>query len=272
VLTEAVAPVVREVLSQGLADGWFFIRYADPDWHVRLRVHGAPDTLEREVLPRLHAVIEPMLADGRIHRLQLDTYGREIERYGGPEGILLCERIFEIDSEAVLAVIEMLEGDAGADARWRLALRGSEDLLSIVCPDPEVKQRALGRMRQSFAAEFGGGKGLRVQLDRKYREENRALYPLLEPQRDAESDLEPGLAVLRRRNERLAPLVSELFAAEQEGRLFSQVADLASSLVHMHVNRMIRSAARAHELVLYDLLGKLLESRAARERKSRAKQ
>jgi thiopeptide-type bacteriocin biosynthesis protein len=267
VLTEAVAPVVREALAQGLVDGWFFIRYSDPDWHLRVRFHGAPAALEGELLPRLHRAVEPMLADGRIYRMQLDTYGREIERYGGPVGILLCERIFEIDSEAVLAIVEMLEGDAGADARWRLALRGTEDLLSALCPDPAAKQRVLVRMRQSFASEFGGGKGLRIQLDRKYRQENRALTPLLTAERDAESELEPGLAVIRQRNERLAPMIAELFAAEQEGHLTVDVADLASSLVHMHVNRMIRSTARAHELVLYDLLGQLLESRAARERK-----
>ena len=35
----------------------------------------------------------------------------------------------------------------------------------------------------------------------------------------------------------------------------------------MHVNRIIRSAQRAHELVLYDFLYLLYESRAARERK-----
>ncbi len=35
----------------------------------------------------------------------------------------------------------------------------------------------------------------------------------------------------------------------------------------MHINRMIRSAARAHELVLYDFLYQLHESRAARARK-----
>ena len=35
----------------------------------------------------------------------------------------------------------------------------------------------------------------------------------------------------------------------------------------MHVNRLIRSAARAHELVLYDLLYQEYAARAARERK-----
>jgi len=35
----------------------------------------------------------------------------------------------------------------------------------------------------------------------------------------------------------------------------------------MHVNRIIRSAQRAHEMVLYDFLYLLYESKAARERK-----
>jgi hypothetical protein len=37
----------------------------------------------------------------------------------------------------------------------------------------------------------------------------------------------------------------------------------------MHVNRMIRSAQRAHELVLYDLLVRLYESQVARAKAPR---
>ncbi|MEM9490146.1 MAG: lantibiotic dehydratase C-terminal domain-containing protein [Myxococcota bacterium] len=36
---------------------------------------------------------------------------------------------------------------------------------------------------------------------------------------------------------------------------------LADSLVHMHINRVIRSAQRAHELVIYDLLARLYRAR-----------
>ena len=60
--------------------------------------------------------------------------------------------------------------------------------------------------------------------------------------------------------------MAELARLAAEGRLTTPIPDLAFSFVHMHVNRMIRSAARAHELVIYDLLGRLHESRAARAR------
>jgi thiopeptide-type bacteriocin biosynthesis protein len=267
-LREVVAPVAREAMSAGETDSWFFIRYGDPEWHLRVRFHGDPARLQSGVLPRLHAALEPKLADGRIWRVQLDTYERETERYGGPEGILLAERLFHVDSEAVIAILEMLEGDEGADFRWRLALRGIDMLLGDLQFDPETRMSVMRGMREGFAREFGGGKGLRVQLDQRFRQEWRSLMPLLDPAGDAESELAPALEVLHRRSARNAPIVEELRELERAGRLTSTLADMASSYVHMHVNRIIRSAQRAHELVLYDFLYLLYESKAARERKS----
>ena len=40
--------------------------------------------------------------------------------------------------------------------------------------------------------------------------------------------------------------------------------ELALSLAHMHVNRMLRSAQRAQELVIYEMLGRAYRSQAAR--------
>ena len=62
--------------------------------------------------------------------------------------------------------------------------------------------RVMRGMREGFTREFGGGKGLRVQLDQRFRQEWRSLTPLLDPAGDAESDLAPALAVLRQRSER----------------------------------------------------------------------
>jgi thiopeptide-type bacteriocin biosynthesis protein len=266
-LREVVSPVSREALAHGAADSWFFIRYGDPEWHLRLRFHGKPEELGGWLLPRLHAELGPRLADGRLWKVQLDTYEREVERYGGPEGMLLAESIFEADSDAVLAMVEMLEGDEGAEVRWRLALRGADMLLTDLGLEGEDRMRTLRGMKENFGREFGGGKGLRVQLDQKFRKEGRSLVPLLDPAGDDTSDLAPALAVLRRRSERVAPFCAQLRERFAAGRLNQSIADLASSFIHMHVNRMIRSAARAHELVLYDFLYQLHESRAARARK-----
>jgi hypothetical protein len=83
---------------------------------------------------------------------------------------------------------------------------------------------------------------------------------------DADSDLAPGLERLAGRSQANAPIIEELRAAERRGALSHSVIELAPSYVHMSVNRMIRSAQRNHELVLYDLLVRLYESRLARAR------
>jgi hypothetical protein len=112
VLSDVVRPVVESVMRAGAADRWFFSRYCDPHWHLRLRFHGEPVHLQQVVLPVLQAATAALLTDGRLWRLQFDTYEREVERYGGPQGIELAERFFQVDSEAVLALVTLTRGDA----------------------------------------------------------------------------------------------------------------------------------------------------------------
>ena len=54
----------------------------------------------------------------------------------------------------------------------------------------------------------------------------------------------------------------------KEEKVDRTLLDMAARFVHMHLNRLLRSAARAHELVLYDLLSRLYRSALARHRSS----
>ncbi len=265
----ATAPVVRGALDSGAADGWFFLRYGDPDWHLRLRLHGDPIRLTAEVLPALHEAARPLLADGRIWKVQLDTYDREIERYGGDLGMPLCEQIFAADSEAVLAIVCALSGDEGSDARWRLALVGIDRLLDDLDFDLPARRALVARLRAGHGREFRAGTHLERQLGQKYRAERLAIEELLsrEAASDPEHPLAPGLAALARRSLAIAPAASALRAIVAEGRLSVGLDHVAASLIHMHANRLLHAAARAQELVICDLLERLYTSRAARARK-----
>ncbi|MFF7654279.1 lantibiotic dehydratase [Streptomyces sp. NPDC007983] len=91
-----------DVLEAAEVDTWFFLRYADPDPHLRLRFHGEPDRLWRVLLPAVRAWGEELRTAGLAGRLVLDTYEPEVERYGGPAAIGHAERAFHTDSAAVL--------------------------------------------------------------------------------------------------------------------------------------------------------------------------
>jgi thiopeptide-type bacteriocin biosynthesis protein len=263
-LNHLVGPLVRSSLASGAADGWFFIRYADPDWHLRLRLHGEPGRLHAEVLPGLEAAAAPLLEAGQLWRMQLDTYEREVERYGGDRGIELAEQLFAADSEAVLTILGSLSGDAGLDLRWRLAMAGIDLLFEDLGLTLEEKRSVARRAREGFGREFGIDGTFRGRVSQRYRAERARLEALLDPGQVPPASLAAGLEALRRRSLRLAPVTAELRQLSQAGRLSATMTDLARSFAHMHVNRLLRSAQRAQELVLYELLDRAYSSRAGR--------
>lgn len=265
-LVESLGPLVEELRNEGIVKDWFFIRYSDPDFHIRLRFRGSPSSLAAQVLPRLHAMASDQLHLGLVTKVLYDSYDREVQRYGGPNGIDLCERMFGVDSDAVLDLIASTLGDEGGVARWQLALCGMDSLLRDAGFDLEQRHSFARRMADSYGREFRLQGPARHPIQDKLRKERRTLLTLLDGSRDEPSPLEPGLQVLRRRTEAMAPLLSELRQRGERGELASAFTDIVSSLIHMHVNRMVPTAARAQEAILYRFLENLCESQLARIR------
>jgi len=265
ILTEVIGPLTHQLLEDGAAKGWFFIRYGDPALHLRWRLVGDPAALSATARPAVEAAAARLLDEGKIWRVQLDTYQREIERYGGPEAILLAERLFQADSDAVFRIMELVDPeDTGLDERWRLAVRGMDQLLADLGFDHPGRSEYAKRWVEEAFENPESSAGLRPQLSDRFRKERARLESLLDRTRDPDSDLGPGLAILHQRSESLAPIGAELRRLEQEGRLRVPVDELAQSFVHMHVNRLLRSAQRQHEVVLHDFLHRLYQAQAAR--------
>jgi thiopeptide-type bacteriocin biosynthesis protein len=265
ILSDVVRPLVQSTMSSGVADSWFFIRYADPEPHLRLRFHGDRLRLSGELLPTLESAMAALVGDGRIARWQLDTYVREVERYGGDEGILLAERLFHADSDCVLDIVASTGGDAGLAWRWKLGVCGVDQLLDALGMDLPHKRDWARLQRDAFAQEFRVDGRLKQQLGDKYRAVRGEIDDISRLAGSPEAGEYPALAALQRRTQRLMPIVDELHAYAAGGGLGSaSVAELASSFVHMHLNRLLRSAHRFQELVIYEMLDRLYRSQAAR--------
>lgn len=268
ILVGTVAPLVLEILAAGEADRWFFIRYSDPEPHIRLRLHGEPSVLWGRVLPRLQQAMDPILKDGWIWKFQLDTFEPETGRYGGPENIICAERAFQSDSEAILRILALYPGDEGTDARWRLAIRSVDEYYHALGLSLEDKLRVADISRTMYAREFWAENGPgEHQLGDKFRPVRKQLEALLDPTRDAESPLSAGIMILKERTKQLRPLFQEMLEFQAQGKLTHKLEDMMSSFVHMSVNRFLRSAQRMQEMVVYDFLVRIYESRVAREKK-----
>ncbi|HZX04041.1 lantibiotic dehydratase [Kribbella sp.] len=101
-LTTHGLDVLRKALPEDV-DRWFFLRYRDPEPHLRIRLHGG-GTAVGDVI---HDWAMDLCTAGLAQRLVLDTYEPELARYGGPEAMEAAERAFHADSEAVLDELRM---------------------------------------------------------------------------------------------------------------------------------------------------------------------
>jgi thiopeptide-type bacteriocin biosynthesis protein len=264
VLLGTVGPLTSMARDAGLVRRWFFLRYADPEPHLRVRWYGRPADLTGELLPSLQAALEPLLDDGLLWRVDLGTYEREVERYGGPAGIELAEEIFDADSGFVLDALGSLDGADAPELRWRLALAGTDRLLADLRLPLDERRRWAAHTRRALLAENGAGAGLTRELGVRFRPRGAELADLLNGAAAAGSAMADGLHALDRRSTALAPIIDRLWRLHGEAALTEPVTELAHSYVHMHVNRMIRSGQRATEMVLADWLERLYRGAEAR--------
>jgi thiopeptide-type bacteriocin biosynthesis protein len=95
---------------------WWFLRYHDPDHHLRLRLTAAPG----DSAATAHAVAawsEHLRQARLISRVQWDTYYPETARFGGSAAMAAAEAYFAADSAAAHAELVAAGDPAGPDLR-----------------------------------------------------------------------------------------------------------------------------------------------------------
>lgn len=78
---------------------WFFIRYKDPKFHIRVRINGTSKFLAGPAVNELRTWSNRLIKANLISKISINTYEREIEKYGGVKRSRLAEEVFNVDSE-----------------------------------------------------------------------------------------------------------------------------------------------------------------------------
>ncbi|HEY9501054.1 MAG TPA: thiopeptide-type bacteriocin biosynthesis protein, partial [Pyrinomonadaceae bacterium] len=204
--------------------------------------------------------IEAFIAAGKVWRVQIDTYEREVERYGGAEGIVLAEQIFHADSEAALKIIERWSGNEGLEARRLLTLRSIDQMLD----DFGLELRDRSRLLEILLDKFAGDRVSKSRFATTYRNMRQAIERILEGTRDTQAMFDREFAILDQRSQQIEPAIVKLKTYAETGQLSVSLTELISNLIHVHTNRILRPAQPSEEVLLYDLLARFYRSRIAR--------
>ncbi|GAB3977556.1 hypothetical protein GCM10028806_39310 [Spirosoma terrae] len=254
-LVDALYPAIQELINQQIVQKFFFIRYKDQDPHLRLRFQGNPFIeFYHYVIRRIEKALQPYVQSGVVHKMQTDTYQRELERYG-MQSIETCEHIFHHDSLTTLQFMSQTGESFDENLRFAFAAHKVDRLLKGLNVSIDDCYDIIGHLKERFFAEFHGDATLRQQLNDRFR----TYKPLLEQALSRPFPLANGLENWA---EQQQPLLTILSQTDQSS---SQFKSLAGSLIHMILNRLFPSKQRAYELVLYHCLAKLYASQRARQ-------
>ncbi len=264
ILTEIIKPITSELKVQGMIDKWFFIRYADPKHHLRVRFRSTEGNNLGGIISALHKPLGQLVQQGLIWKIQLDTYQRELERYG-TGSMELSETLFYYDSEAIIRFLDLIEGDEGEQLRWLFGLRSIDHLLSIFDYTLERKLGLLNNLKTGFGQEFGMSRPLKKQLDGKFREERENIEHFLSFIEKDEPDYVPLLEILEEKKKLMRPIAIDILNLKKEDSLKMDLNHLMGSYIHMLMNRLFKSKNRLNEMVCYDFLYRYYRSSISRK-------
>jgi thiopeptide-type bacteriocin biosynthesis protein len=263
-LAEALPGMINQLKVEQVMDQWFFIRYLDPHYHLRIRFY-LKDPVHSPALSVINQHIKPYVSQGLIWKVQADTYQRELERYGA-ETIEHAEAIFNSDSEAIVTILEMFKGNAAEQYLWLIALKMIDAFLDDFEFDIDDKLELISYLSGNFKREFGfTTKDYKMQLDKKFRANRKTINEIMTGA-SLDNWITPFSSVIQQKSQRIKPVAKTLLKLETQKTLQVSLNNLLASYLHMMINRLFRSKQRICEMVLYDTLERYYSSFKAKNK------
>lgn len=253
ILSEVLPPLLKALQAEGVIQQWFFIRYADPDHHLRIRfrLYKSEDT--GLLISKIQPLLKKLLEQELIWKIQTDTYERELERYG-VANIQQVETLFFHESEMVCAFLNQQKGIEQENIQWLFCLRVIDDLLHNFEYTLSQKIELLKQLKEAFGKEFHINKNLRKQINKKFQEHRVPIQQILSTEKKQPQKYSSIFEFIHLKNKKTTPTIKEIITAQQAGRLQISSDQLLSSLVHMFINRLFKTNNRLYELILYEFL------------------
>lgn len=261
-LSNIIEPFVSSLLKQGKIKKWFFIRYFDTDHHLRLRFNNPDNPNELlAVLNDLNKLLVTNVESNIINKVTVDTYQREIERYGVMT-MDMSEDIFFYDSEAVLKI---LTDERFQDRdRWIYSVYGINAFLDDFGFSLYQKKEIMSSCEKAFFREFGANTKLKNQLNNKFREKDRIIKRIIIND-TGENNRHNNyfIKIFSERSKKISTRFLEFEQLNKETIGSIKLQSFVISHIHMFMNRLFNSNQRIYELVIYSFLFKTYSSSIA---------
>lgn len=259
ILIHKILPIISQLSALKLIDKWFFIRYSDPNFHIRLRFRVNDVLYYNQIFNLVSTTFEKTVDDGLISKIQCDSYNRELERYGD-ELIEITETFFCIDSDYILQLLKASSESLDPEkTRWCVSLRLIDDILIAFDFSLQNKRDFMLELSENFKKEFGFiAHTYTKQLNDKYR----AYKTIIDNCFVKDSSIIEYEVILKQRIDNLKLPAKQIIKGYSDKDINPN--EHINSLIHMTMNRLFRSSNRIYEMIIYDFLSRHYKSQCVR--------
>ena len=245
ILLENLYPVIEKLKTENRIQKWFFIRYKDPEQHIRIRFYSKNPENTFYVIAKLYPILNTLLQENTIWKVQTDTYQREIERYG-KNTIEESETLFWQDSEMILDYLSLKSSSPRDEMQLIFSFLAIDSFLNSFSLNNEDKLTLMNESQIAFKEEFQADRTLNKELDKQFRILLPEMKLFLSNTTESTTEIVQIIEEKENQIQNTAKSIKEKIQIPLQSFLSNQI--------HMMINRQYTSQQRKYELIIYDYL------------------
>ncbi|HHW39229.1 MAG TPA: lantibiotic dehydratase [Bacillales bacterium] len=229
-LCEYMSDFCANLIANGIIKEYFYIRFADPIPHIRLRFYGDEKSLGEKMLPILKSWTDNLSNLGLLNHIEISTYDREVERFGGPDLIKIVESHFYYDSRSATSILKQLNEDD--DTEFDIKIIATISIIHFLITIDKSINRQLKLLDEMIPED-------------KFYNEYRVYRNKLEELCNASQDwrilksIPKGKVLLEALEKRVDSLKLIVNKLKENNQYYNSYEDILLSILHLHLNRLI---------------------------------
>ena len=249
-LVKYILPLTDKLVKEGVLDMFFFIRYNDPDFHLRLRFKLSVNKIG-ELISTVYKLLSKESLRNKVYKVQIDTYQRELERYGD-HTINLVEELFYLDSIKNIKLLKLALDD---QEKWLCALAVVDCYFNLSEINLNDRIIFIKKIITNLKAEYNikSSEYTKVLLEGYNKNKNELRRFFFDKTNESHFYYKVGNKYYIKQKK----IIESIKLESSKNKDKTEFLDMLGSIIHMSLNRFFVYDARFSEMVLYEYLLKI---------------
>ncbi|NHN27692.1 hypothetical protein FIA58_018580 [Flavobacterium jejuense] len=255
IITSFIKAFIKKLKKEKIIDKWFFIRYSDPENHLRLRFHLTDNDKIGNLILDFNKRIKKFCSSKIVWNIQMESYKRETQRYG-IKTMEISEDLFHYDSELIINFLTYFKNTNHKSLRWIFGMVSIDHFLNNFNYTLNEKINLFGNLKDAYSSEFNINRDTKNKINQKYKAHLNHIIQFFNTYTLLDEDHYEISRIINKRNKKINKKIEQIIIYNEKGELDVSLESFIRSHIHMQTNRLFNSEARLSELILYDFLYK----------------